>query len=358
MLMKYEISGQFSERIRIVRAIAIILVVFVHAYRTEVSYAGQTITLPIPEWFEILQTIISKIIASSAVPVFFVISSILLYCKDFSYTDNLKKKIKTLLIPYLILNTFTIIVFAILQNIPMLSKFFMVEDRIIANWDIFDYINAYTGYRNGSPILYPLWFLRTLIILNIFSVLIRKIMERYPDIFMILATIIYLLVWNFDTIVYLHVYSFFYWILGCYIVVKKIDIERYKCLPIIFILYGIIIFADIKSDIYFFGDMIHNISKLMGLYVIIAGCTRVNNLKLKSILLYISKYSFCIYLFHEMQLSYVRKLCGYFLPLEFKFIFCEYFLCSIFMIIFCILISMLINKISPKIYGIVTGNRI
>lgn len=92
--MEYKIDKHFSELINISKIIAIILVCYVHSYRDTINFAGSTLQLNIPIWFETLQFSLSKVVAASAVPVFFFFSAFLLYKKDFSYKENLKKKNK------------------------------------------------------------------------------------------------------------------------------------------------------------------------------------------------------------------------------------------------------------------------
>ncbi len=94
------IKKNISESIYIAKFIAIVLVVFVHTY----NFLPETMNSCLAANIEY---IISRIIAASTVPLFFLFSSILLYCNNFNWFKNIKKKIYTLLIPYLILSTFT-----------------------------------------------------------------------------------------------------------------------------------------------------------------------------------------------------------------------------------------------------------
>lgn len=60
-----------SDRIRIVKWIAIVMVVFLHAYTTEVNFADGTNTAALPGWLMFLETGVSQIIARCGVPLFF-----------------------------------------------------------------------------------------------------------------------------------------------------------------------------------------------------------------------------------------------------------------------------------------------
>lgn len=85
------------------------MVLFIHSYTKTVSMNSGTIVLQVPGWLNTLKYVISESISKCAVPGFFVISAVLLYRKEFSWWENLKKKLRTLMIPYLIMNTFWVV---------------------------------------------------------------------------------------------------------------------------------------------------------------------------------------------------------------------------------------------------------
>lgn len=106
---KYILSGEDSTRINILKVWLTILVVFIHSYSEEIYMVGGNIVLEIPAWLDWFKYIISVVVARCAVPAFFFISAILLYKRDFVWKDNIKKKLKTLVVPYMLLNTFWIL---------------------------------------------------------------------------------------------------------------------------------------------------------------------------------------------------------------------------------------------------------
>lgn len=66
-----QLTKEESDRIRIIKWIAIVMVVFLHAYTTEVNFADGNRTVSLPEWLMLLETGVSQIIARSGVPIFF-----------------------------------------------------------------------------------------------------------------------------------------------------------------------------------------------------------------------------------------------------------------------------------------------
>lgn len=164
----YIISSLESQRIQILKVWLTIMVLFIHIYSN--SYSNYVAIFRFPLWFEY---IISQVICRCAVPGYFFISGILLYRKDFKWSENVKKKISTLVIPYFFINSLWLIIFFITQNIPFLSSFFSNEDNNISSWGIMEYLNAFIGYKNSCPLVYPLWFIRDLFILNIFAIFLN-----------------------------------------------------------------------------------------------------------------------------------------------------------------------------------------
>lgn len=135
----YDINQNVKNRLNILKLYFSIMVVFIHVYSNVSMFYGET-ALVYVNVFESIRFIISKIISRVAVPGFFLISSILLYRKEFIYIQNIKKKIRTVLIPYIILNTIWLMFYIIIHRIPILSQYFKYD---VNEWDIFDYINVF-----------------------------------------------------------------------------------------------------------------------------------------------------------------------------------------------------------------------
>ncbi len=345
----YNISDALSKRINILKLWLIIMVVFIHSYTTTVNFVSNDVSLVVPQWLEIVKYIISQCISRCAVPAFFMISAILLYRKPFKWKNNLVKKTKTLLVPYLILNTFWILFYFVCQHIPMLSDYFSNPDNIVAEWGIGKWISVYLF----EPFLYPLWFVRNLFLLNIFSKVIKFIVDKIPWLSLIVAFLVwYLLPFsvNKDTI---------FWVFGCFIVNKNINLNALDRIPksLMWVLYAALIAADVITRNLFFNNYIHGIAVICGIIFFFVCLTDFKEGKFKSAVLAVSSYSFGIYLFHEQNLSILRKLCTKFLPQTALIQTLEYFLIPAFIIFACIILCMILNKIAPKFYAVLVGNR-
>lgn len=152
---------------------ATILVVILHAYTT-----ARNLTLGDADCYIHLSYILSLCMGEMGVPLFFTISGFLFYNQYHNivsdYTNKLKKRIHSLLIPYLFWNAFMILFYWILQSIPHLNGYFSGSNLPVADYDIMNFIRAFWDCGNwdegnGLPILQPYWYIRNLMVLNICS---------------------------------------------------------------------------------------------------------------------------------------------------------------------------------------------
>ncbi len=355
--MYYQINKKLSEKINIIKAISIILVIFVHAGYSEDYFLGN-VSFSL-SFFQIFQDIISNIMGSAAVPVFFFLSALLLYSKDFDFVHNIKKKVKTLVIPFFIMNTVAILIYYVLQHISLTKGFFTTERFIISNWNYLDIINAYLGTGDGRPFLTSLWFLRNLFLLNCFAGLISVLAKKYTLIFFTAITSIFLFLPESDNMLLrFGATSVFFWSLGYYAVYKQIDLENNKINSRgLWVLYIIYIALDVILKPMPFHYIIRNFGIIFGAYMLIFCFPKSISKKTEKFLLFVSKYTFAIYLFHRIPISFFKKLMGALLPKTFLFSFLEYILGVIFVLFLSIFISKVLKSVSKDLYSLVTGGR-
>ena len=152
-----------------------------------------------------------------------------------------------------------------------------------------------------------------------------------------------------------------FWGFGCYFVRKGIKLESIDKVnkKYIWIGYIGIILLDFLTTNCEVNVLVHRFSILAGVIFWFACTTKLKNSKFKNIVLYISSYSFSIYLFHEIILTIIRKiytkLCQN--SLFFGTLKNSILLTAIISVLGCIGLSIVIQKKFPKIYSIIVGNR-
>lgn len=361
--MLYKLSNTQINRLNILKFLFAIFVVYIHIKQTDIRFAGEVISIVQPKWFEYCTFFFSESVSRCAVSGFFLISSFLLYRKEYSWVNNIKKKVRTLLIPYLIMNTIWIILFFVCQNIPATTVFFNNKNNLISSFDMTKWFKAY-GIGEECPFLYPLWFIRNLIVLNILSVLIKKIIDFIPKFFLSVIIVMFIFVTdfpfnNFNSLIY--VSDFCFWCFGYYLIKYQIDINKYdknKVICLLFVIFLIIntVLKDhshlIMSTIILRCSLVINI-----LFWYSCFSYNINGLLQKSLLMF-SKYNFCIYIFHEMNLTFIRKMIAKLLGISFYIQFFQFLLLPIFLIITIVFICSKLEKYLPVVFSILTGNRI
>ena len=175
----YYLTEDFSKRVSVCKVWFTVMVLFIHSYSRTVSMNSGTIILQVSGWLETVKYVFSESISNCAVPGFFVISSILLYRKEFSWWENIKKKLRSLLIPYFLMNTFWVAFYFVCQHIPAVSDYFSNAENMVASWDLSGWLRGY-GFNVISPLLYPLWFLKYLFLMNVLSKVYLAVIKRVP----------------------------------------------------------------------------------------------------------------------------------------------------------------------------------
>lgn len=341
-----------SDRIQIIRVISTIMVIFIHVNIEAVSLKSGPVLTKLPNWLENFKFIVSSCFSQVAVPFFFLFSSVFLYSKSFTWKENINKKVKTLLIPYVLCISAYIMIFWVAQNMPIMSAYFSNPDNLISNWGIVDWLDAYVGkLRSDRPFNVPMWFVRDLIILNIFSVFILKVTSKFHRI--VLCAV--LLAWLFRVQLFIVDTQALFFIMGLLIVkynIKMEALDKISWIPLS--LLGIILlYLDCKYKFI----IIHQISIIVYMICIVKVSKVLVMSRLKNYILSLSKYTFFIYAFHLIILMMIIKTLLRFLPqypitqlLEFSFI-------PFFTVVACVLGANILIKISPRLYRLITGGR-
>lgn len=361
--MQFEINDNRSKKISMFRLLMTFFVVCIHNGVSSAHFPGVKVIEELPHWFRIINAFFSDIVPKCAVSGFFLLSAILLYKNTISWKNNIKKKIKTLLIPYIIMNTIWIIIYWIGQNVSGLNHFFSNPDNIVSDFNIHRWIQVY-GVANKYPFLYPLWFLRDLFILNIFAYILKFLIDKYPKIILVLLCSLFLFLNVFPCDNFhgmMTVSGFCAWNFGYYIVKYNIDIDKYennRYLICIFILTMITRILLIECKL---NPMMNLLISRVGIFIDIVfwyNCLpSIVNGKIENVVGFLSKYSFDIYLFHEMFLSFFKKYIVMYAWKGIIFLVVEYIMLPFVIIIFTLGCSIALKALVPSMYRVVTGDR-
>lgn len=348
----YIISKEESERLNILKYIAIIFVVYIHSNVEKANFAEGTQSLHLPRWLDLFENLISQNIARCAVPLFFLISAMLLFKKQREYKKTIKDKIRTLLLPYLIWNSVWIFIYIILQNLSFTAAFFSGQHIPIIQRTFFEWLELYgIGLDLPEPQVYPLWFMRDLMLVTLGFPIIEKIANKFPRQLMVGTLTLLVMPINFPL-----KQALLWFCLGASIVKLKIRITILDdiSMTIMFLVYVLCTFIALVTK----SSIINVLFIYVGiLFWIRVSKTIFNCQKARSLFLRLSRWTFIIYVAHEMTLCSLFKICLRFLPTEPMWLFLEYIFLPIAVIVGCSIVGMILEKTTPKLYSILTGAR-
>jgi hypothetical protein len=357
----FTIDTELSKRINSLRFILIFFVVFIHntAINKGVTFSDGNETYNVPVYVEKIIELVSSF-TCVAVPLFFIISSVLLYSKQDSFMANIKKKSKTIILPYFLWIVLIIAFFYIAQSFSFTKKYF--ASIIVRNFTFFDWIQAFIGKINSlenptlhSPFVGQFWFLRDLIILNIFYLPIKKIIDKFP----VSVFILLFILWIANPQIYIiNTGALFYFAVGYYIVkynlsYKTIDKIKFFDLILMYI-------VTIVSKLYFkeYISIIENINIIIALMFFIKSTAWfIKNNILYNVLNWLKEYAFWIYALHLLLEVILTKLSVLIIPMHNGWLLLQYFGVIIVTTILLLIIGIGVRKIMPKFYSVLTGGR-
>lgn len=351
----------------ILRFPLIIGVIFIHNYGigegTEFVYAQSHNSL-----FYITNQLFSQILGRIAVPIFFLMSGYLFFYKtEFNliiYKKKLISRIKSLLIPYIFWNTAFVVIYFLVDKIPLISSFFQNSADYNFRYFIECFVGKVEENQNMSyPAAYQFWFIRDLIVMVIFSPLIHLLLVYSKKI----GIIILGLFWYFGlTLPFLGVYGFssialFFFSLGAYFSINRKNLVTICSVfgSYFYILYAILVFTDlitIGSDIHKF---IHNAGIIIGIICCFNLSSYFINCKGFKINTYLSKASFFVFAIHDpWVLSTLRKIINRLFYYRDDFSMVLMYLIEIVATIYLsLLIYKILKRTMPRFTAIISGGR-
>lgn len=308
------------ESLDFLKAFLVLVVLVVHYCGTVCFEDVSRENNPALFWFT---SILSGFFRGQSVPIYFFISGYLFFFNgNFSmaeYYRKIKRRIKSLLVPYIIWNTLSIILLVIVLLSPFVSMMKYGEE---VNLSVGNILSCYWIYDGGfagvnipsssAPINMPLWYIRDLIVMVLLSPAIYWLLKKLGVIFLFLMCCI----WIYFSIETANVYvprdALFFFSSGAYFSLKGKDVvsifSRFlKPSAILYILVSIIL-----SFVFFYE--IENWSYLNLLNIIIGivfSISFAEYLSHGSIINSTRKYfdvAFFIYLSHGLICSKMIKL--------------------------------------------------
>ena len=286
-----------SDVISLLRFPLAVFVVFIHVEGAYFHFENlSTPTYLITHFF-------SNIVCKVAVPTFYFISGYLFFLniKDLNkivYRSKLTSRVKSLLVPYLAWNTIAFLLFLFVTSLGIgcFRTHFTISDNFIMNIiHIYGYIYSW-GWQNALgwsvnhfvPIDGPLWFIRDLMIVVLFTPIINKMIRKF-DYYVLIVLFLILVLLQYPTFI-----AIFYFSLGSYFSIKIMDPLEfyYRNKYLLWIIMLILIIPSFRYGSFYKQVM------LLPYVIITIGCARYIGCSLAFKLKALSRYSFSVYCTH------------------------------------------------------------
>lgn len=362
-MTKENLSNEQSLRLQLLRFPLIISVVFIHAYGSTLIFSGMSAgAIENNQISNFIQSLISQEIARCAVPLFFLISGYLFFHDTLWSIDSYLKKIvsraRTLLIPFLFWNIFTLLMFFLAQSFPVTLSYFSGNKILIANYSFFDYFDAIFGITR-YPISYQFWFIRDLMILVLLTPMIHFTLKWLPKTMLGIAFIFWLLNIGENSSE-----SAFFFVLGCYFSIHLqniffLDRKISQFLIPVLLIYSILIISNALFQEAASYKFMHKIGIIFGIPISLYLTQLILTLpRLKKIIISLAPASFFLYSVHEPLLTVLKKIAyKLLLPELNSAILFIYFSSTTLTIITAIAFYKILIRIAPKFTAIITGGR-
>lgn len=329
---------------------------------------------------DLLCITISHVITHIAVPCFFLISGYLYFkegrINNSFYCEKTKKRFYTLFVPYILWNL-----------IPFLFILFKrIGGALVkGTWDnVILYLNS-TEYRHlfwdkeplnltsqnllgiptplSGPINFPLWYLRDLILLTIFSPLIYLLLKYGRKYIIFILLICYISgIWITNKI--LPITGVFFFALGAYLSIFKIDFLNWRIMKSV--IFKILTVLSLVIAVYYdgmntyFGTIAYKLFICTGVFMTLHIGNKVVNkgiqvnkfLTESSFFIYVSHFIFVFLInLHLLVIDKFQERSNGFLLIV------DYLLYPILITILCIATKYFLQKFIPSVYSLLTGTR-
>ena len=347
-----------SLKIKRISFLLIVMVVFLHSYNIDIKQGGKILVFA-KDWNWFIQNFISNGLTRIAVPMFFLISGYLFFLDQKfdrqAILVKIKKRVKTLVVPYLLWTLFGLLLYFILQSLPQSQSFF--TKKLIKDYTFSEWLNAIFN----EPIPYQLWFLKDLIVMVFLSPIIYFVLKKAREVFLLIIFGFWL--FNQDT-VFLTSEALLFFSLGMYGNIQPQNaIEKLhpKTALVALLWLGLLVtktvlgfynFPEIYVTLSLKASIIAGLFAFWQLYDSVAK----TQLEATSFDKWIGL-SFFLYAFHEPFFTIIKKALFTLLPKTPASYFLVYCIAPLIIIGIALLLGKFLKEKLNPFYSVITGNR-
>lgn len=312
-------------------------------------------------------------VCSAAVPLFFFISGYLfsIHYGRRSYVEHLRRKMRTLVVPYVLWIALCIAIVAACQAI--VPGFRLLLHKAVADCDVTDFlwmfwdVSRATGIEadQHGPLVGQFWFLQCLMVLTLLAPLQHRLVRHLPIVTLVVLFIVY--AWGLlPHLPGIHAGAFFYYFLGAAVATHRPDFtlclrkRGWMALPVFLILYigKRHLFPQLPDALWAVETLLMAIGELWLADRII--CRRYPSThQLPAVVTWLAASSFFIFASHRFYSAVLTNLArSGKLPLAHSSTaLLSYLLGSIVVVAVCVALYALMRRYLPRTTNLLTGGR-
>lgn len=343
--------------IGILRFPLMILVVYAHMVSFETSKIS--LTFSIDHFSIFIKELLSNNLGRLPVPCFFLFSGYLFFLKVYNwnkeiYKSSLIKKIKTLLVPYLLWNTIYIVII-ILKNL-VFKNFGLSQD------ENYTYIAGTPFYQLlTDPVYFAFWYIRDLLIMILLTPIFYFLIKKLDFLFLVILCVFYLSTLEIPYFKF-NSTSVMFFGMGAFFGIKKIDFVslsiKYNNEIIVVSTILLLLSLFYNGSVYY--EKAIRPFVLIGIFTVFYIGYQISlSPSISKNILFVTPATFFIYATHQIYLLGWIK--GFFAKFSHTSLgiggIISYLISPIICCAICVLLYMLFNKYIPKILSFSIGNR-
>jgi surface polysaccharide O-acyltransferase-like enzyme len=296
--------------------------------------------------------LVSHQITSPCVPLFFFISGYLFFLKfgdkfgTGDYGTQLKKRVHSLLIPYIFWNLVVLVYFALLHK--LFPSQINPEFNNVYQYTAVEWIRSFWDFPGGQPICYQFWFLRDLMLAVIISPIILMVMKYGRWYLMMLLMALY--IGNSTLFPYQMMLTFFS--LGVGFAIHRYDfiaVASKWVIPSAIVFVALTIISSLNSEMLVSNGL--NVIAGSVVFVWIAS-------KLKPINEKLAECGFFIYAFHGFPMLIMSRLIVSMLHPNSTIVWLGCYIgCFAVIVLLSVVLYFVLKRFLPKFTSIITGGR-
>ena len=374
--LQNSVSAETSRRITSLRFLLAIFVVFIHNNFTAKSVAEMFQETGVQMAFcqnalgKWTQLFISGGIARCAVPLFFLFAAYLAARKYDSYPVMLRKKAKSLLLPFVLWTGLYVFFYGGIKLLVLriAPQFILNPNKTVLSWTAADWLHKILGYNaekiepglQNFPSSLPelavqFWFVRDLLILFALSPILKCLIRKFPAGFLALVCVPFFA--DVSGVLFVRTDALLFFCLGTYGIPLFEHIDRISWAEV----------AVLFALTFLFGNMFDGEKNVMRQFMVLAACLIMlkcaalieRNERAFAAASFLAPMSFWLFAVHNPLLNgFLVKMWLHFFPMTTPArCLAEYFGVTVIVIALGTASGLLLRKICPPLFSVLNGGR-